>query len=351
MIDLLQSLKTVVHRDQINIDNNVFKLHYKVTVIMLLTFTVLLSSKQYFGDPIDCDVKERKETIQTFCWIFGTFINKDTVEHKTVPGLGLEGPNSTSRQVYYQWICIVFGIQSALFYLPRYLWKAWEGGRLRLLVEDLSGPLISSNWNNTTRDKLVRCLLTGSYFDKIYAVRFCFCEILNFVHVVAQIYFMDWFITGNFISYGISHASYSTVNPMNVVFPKIAKCTYHKFGYSGSEVNIDALCVLPLNVLNEKLFLVLWYWLFFLLTASFFAVMYRALFLFSHKVRVYLLRAQTRNLDHKKAEIIVDNLSYGDFFLMYKIGKNINPIIYREFVLAVYENIPPKRGFQSDIVV
>lgn len=40
-------------------------------------------------------------------------------------------------QKYYQWVCIVFCFQALLFYIPRYLWKNWEGGRLRLLVKDL----------------------------------------------------------------------------------------------------------------------------------------------------------------------------------------------------------------------
>lgn len=82
MIDFLKSFKPLVKLEQIHTDNNVFKLHYKVTVILLLAFSVLLTSKQYFGDPIDCDVEERKEVIDTFCWISGTFTVKRTLNGK-----------------------------------------------------------------------------------------------------------------------------------------------------------------------------------------------------------------------------------------------------------------------------
>lgn len=42
-----------------------------------------------------------------------------------------------TTQKYYQWVCIVFCFQALLFYIPRYLWKTWEGGLLRTLIKDL----------------------------------------------------------------------------------------------------------------------------------------------------------------------------------------------------------------------
>lgn len=76
MIDFLNSFKSLVKVEKIHTDNNVFKLHYKFTVILLIIFSILLTSKQYFGDPIDCDVDDgnRKNVIDTYCWIYGTFI-------------------------------------------------------------------------------------------------------------------------------------------------------------------------------------------------------------------------------------------------------------------------------------
>ena len=36
------------------------------------------------------------------------------------------------------------------------------------------------------------------------------------------------------------------------------------FGPSGTKQNYDGLCVLPLNILHDKIYLVLWYWYFLL---------------------------------------------------------------------------------------
>ena len=60
--------------DSIWIDNVVFRLHYKATVIVFVTATMFLGSKTYFGDPIDCIVEGIDPKIMdTYCWIHSTY--------------------------------------------------------------------------------------------------------------------------------------------------------------------------------------------------------------------------------------------------------------------------------------
>ena len=42
--------------NQITIDNATFKLFYKATTTLLLACSLVTSSKQFFGDPINCEV-------------------------------------------------------------------------------------------------------------------------------------------------------------------------------------------------------------------------------------------------------------------------------------------------------
>ena len=58
MFDVFGSVKGLIKLDSICIDNNVFRLHYKATFIVLVVCSLLVTSKQYIGDPIDCIVEE-----------------------------------------------------------------------------------------------------------------------------------------------------------------------------------------------------------------------------------------------------------------------------------------------------
>lgn len=83
MIFLLNSFRSIVKYDKIQTDNCVFKLHYTFTVLLLVVFSILLTSKQYFGEPIDCTAPDDKKTlIDTYCWIFGTYLVKDSLNGK-----------------------------------------------------------------------------------------------------------------------------------------------------------------------------------------------------------------------------------------------------------------------------
>ena len=62
---------------------------------------------------------------------------------------------------------------------------------------------------------------------------------------------------------------------MDIVFPKITKCTFYKYGPSGTIESRDAVCVMTLNIINEKIYTVLWYWLLLLSTVSLLAVFWR----------------------------------------------------------------------------
>ena len=39
----------------------------------------------------------------------------------------------------------------------------------------------------------------------------------------------------------------------------MTKCTFHKFGSSGEIEKHDAMCILPLNIVNEKIYIFLWF--------------------------------------------------------------------------------------------
>lgn len=112
------------------------------------------------------------------------------------PGVaGIAGLSEKSKyHKYYQWVCFVLFFQAMLFYIPRYLWKTWEGGRMKMLVMDLNCPIVEED-NKCDRKKLILDYFISNIKNhNFYAFRFLFCEILNFFNVVGQIFFMDMFL-------------------------------------------------------------------------------------------------------------------------------------------------------------
>ena len=65
MLDLFSHLSSFLKiGDSVTIDNNVFRLHYKASVMVLTMCTVLVTARQYIGDPIDCMVQVILATVE-----------------------------------------------------------------------------------------------------------------------------------------------------------------------------------------------------------------------------------------------------------------------------------------------
>ena len=54
MLDIFLQVKSYLVLDRINVDNAVFRLHYKVTFLILVCCSIILSARQYLDDTIAC---------------------------------------------------------------------------------------------------------------------------------------------------------------------------------------------------------------------------------------------------------------------------------------------------------
>lgn len=139
-------LKFIARIRNVSNDDIVFMMHYRVTTIILLVFSVLVTCSQFFGDPIDCikggDVPD--QIVNTFCWVEGTF----TIPRGLTKAIGTEvaHPGVTKyerfidddeviRHKYYQWVSLVLFLQCLCFFVTHYLWK----------VSNQLVPLVISN--------------------------------------------------------------------------------------------------------------------------------------------------------------------------------------------------------------
>lgn len=125
---------------------------------------------------------------------------------------------------------------------------------------------------------------TRNYFYKHirinnkFARQLMFCELLNLVNLLLQIFLTNAFLGGQFYTLGIKFLEDDFKGRMNVldtIFPKMTKCDFYKYGQSGSIQRHDALCVMALNVVHEKIYVILWFWFCVMLIVTIGSVIWR----------------------------------------------------------------------------
>ena len=149
-------------------------------------------------------------------------------------------------------------------------------------------------------------------------------------------FLMDSFFEGEFFSYGTEVINFmqsdqeDRVDPMIYIFPRMTKCTFYKFGLSGEVERHDAICILPLNIVNEKIYIFLWFWFIILATLTSLLILYRILIITSYQVRVFLFKLHYRRINTDDIETVTSAYSTGSWYLLYLTGENIDTGIFSD---------------------
>ena len=250
-----------------------FRVHYKLTIAAFVFCAVLISGKQLFGAAIACEVHGfSQHYAESDCWMGATYTLPylSARHHQLYPGVGplyYDGKKlgPIVYQTFYQYYALALFIQSLLFYLPRYIWKNVEQKKLQYLVEDLRKK-------ENEKDSPALKILLESTANSIYkrrelhhrrCITYYILECLNCCIVALQAVFMHLYLNYTFITLGLEVLGILNNNPLPraYAFPKHAKCNLRRYGPSGTAMIIDAICVLPLNDWNEKIFVILWFWM------------------------------------------------------------------------------------------
>ncbi len=82
-------------------------------------------------------------------------------------------------------LLIIF-FQAILFYIPRWLWKNWEGGKIQALMMDLDVGIIPDMEKKQKKKLLVDYLHDNIRQHNWWAYRYFFCEVLALGNVVGK---------------------------------------------------------------------------------------------------------------------------------------------------------------------
>lgn len=205
--------------------------------------------------------------------------------------------------------------QGVCFYVPHWIWKNWEEGKVGMISQGMRGMFTLSVTERASRQRrLIDYIVASMRTHNSYSFGYFFCEILNFVNVIANIIFVDKFLGGTFLTYGTDVLRFSNMNqenrsdPMVEVFPRMTKCIFHKYGASGSIQKHDALCVLALNILNEKIYIFLWFWFLILAALSACAILYSALVVMMPTTREAIIKRRFRGGSANEVEHLIRNI-------------------------------------------
>ncbi|KAF2880296.1 hypothetical protein ILUMI_25873 [Ignelater luminosus] len=331
--------------DKAIIDNMVFRAHYRITSAILFVCCIIITANNLIGEPIQCinDGGVPTHVINTYCWITYTFTlphehGKAIGTHAAHPGLGNENQEKRYHS-YYQWVPFVLFFQGVLFYIPHWVWKNWEEGKVRMISEGMRGSMVGAKEERQHRQsRLVQYLIETLHMHNSYAFGYFICEALNFVNVLMNIFSTDKFLGGTFLDYGTDVIQFSNMNqenrtdPMVAVFPRVTKCTFHKFGPSGSIQKHDAMCVLALNILNEKIYIFLWFWFIILAILSGMALIYSAAVILLPSTREAILKRRFRFGSPDAVETIIRKTQVGDFLVIHLLGQNMNLLVFGEIL-------------------
>ncbi|GFT46211.1 innexin shaking-B [Nephila pilipes] len=360
--NVIHSIGSLAKRENPSIDYETLKLHYAFTVGVLLIFFIIVSIEQNVGDPILCEVAGGGSivSINAYCWIHSTFVipkafNKEVNIEAPHPGIdSTRNPREYYFLKYYQWIYIMLLFQALLFYIPRWLWRTWEGGKMKILTKDLGSLQLPEPELNKKIAALSKYLVKTWATHNAYAAQYFFCELLALIIVLGQFYMLEVFFDGRFINFGAKIIEYFTSdeyyrqiaerqnimkNPMIMLFPRVTKCIFRKYGESSTIENKDVLCVMPLNVINEKIFVFQWFWFSVLAILTALSLLMDLFLIMSGWIRVQALRSRFKLVDKKDLQLIVKKGSYGDWFIIDLIGRNIDEIIFKDLVTDVSKKL------------
>ncbi|XP_020811408.1 innexin inx3 [Drosophila serrata] len=332
--------------DKAVIDNMVFRCHYRITTAILFTCCIIVTANNLIGDPISCinDGSIPMHVINTFCWITYTFTIPGQ-QHRQIgtdvaaPGLGNDYGQEKRYHSYYQWVPFVLFFQGLMFYVPHWVWKNMEDGKIRMITDGLRGMVsVPDDYRRDRQDRILKYFVNSLNTHNGYSFAYFFCELLNFVNVIVNIFMVDKFLGGAFMSYGTDVVKFSNMDqdkrfdPMIEIFPRLTKCTFHKFGPSGSVQKHDTLCVLALNILNEKIYIFLWFWFIILATISGVAVLYSLVVIMMPTTRETIIKRSYRSGQRKEIAGLVRRLEIGDFLILHFLSQNLSTRSYSDML-------------------
>merc|ERR1712141_400682 len=372
--DVLKYLKI---NKEITKDNFAFRIVTVGSFGIFMLCAILNGLTTYFGGKaIVCHVQEKEEfqeIIEQYCYMHGSYDltrrENENCFKAGEPEVPSDGSKNDVRTIYYQWVVFALVMSAILFRLPAWIWSMLEGGLMASFYNSNKSLDVLREDEDTLRhlaEKEARVFrkLQGKWTTKTYYLKFLVCQCLALLVLILNFYGTNQFLDKKFALYGYNVVEYhmepgELVDPMCNTFPTRVSCTYTYMGTGGKDSDVNGKCLLTQNIINEKIYLALWFWFVAMFAIMISQLIWEVCFLTlplvdlilelilpsssgicSKYLRQFLIGqlTGTRFLTRNMIDYL-QNRSFGDVFILYQLGKNTHPNFFYEMLeeLAVNE--------------
>ncbi|CAF0776311.1 unnamed protein product [Rotaria sp. Silwood1] len=281
ILDFAKKLSAGKHHSARNDDVFIDRLNHRYTVTMIIVFAAIVTTQQYFGSPISCWVPAQftggyEKYANDICWIMNTYYVP--MEHD-IPHV--ETTRYERMLKYYQWSPFILLFMALCFYFPRMLWRALNN-KSGLDIEKLVEAAMKQEQQDNPREERQKTVsyIADSirlYIDNRYtSSKLCdpnrsqrFPRKLLYPltfwrhrHLI-QIFLLNAFLGNEYHLFGFEVID-KFVRGLDwgesKRFPRVTLCDFH-IREVGIVHRYTVQCVLPINLFNEKIFLILWFWI------------------------------------------------------------------------------------------
>ncbi|CAJ0592735.1 unnamed protein product [Cylicocyclus nassatus] len=310
----------------------------------------------YIGSPIVCWTPAEFrggwiEYTRDYCLIENTYyvpLNDPELPHV---------PYREQKELpYYQWVQFVLVLLAFCFYLPHIYWRSvnwWSGIQLRAIVrESCELPQDDVSKREQAIDKIAGHIYRtthrkykdeGSAFHNMVRTgwmssNYLFMKFLFVLNIVFQILILHMFLGFHWGDLFQLKLGFNTDWKATGLFPRSTMCDF-EVRTKGNLQRYSVQCVLSLNMFNEKIFLVLFYWLIilFFLTLVNFCLWVKKLLSREDQLAFVRRMLESAGIQRRKIHVKLEFLVYESLLLAKQASKKNTIHAWKTTLANLYE--------------
>ncbi|CAH8599570.1 unnamed protein product [Schistosoma turkestanicum] len=283
------------------------RLNHFFSCFIILMLSGVTMANVYFLRPIACTLPTSPENkfnefAESVCWVRGTIAIREN-DQMPLTDEDWEKLREKADMSFYQWVPFCLSIQAMLFFFPHVIWQSLA---THVMGENLEAILDMAYKANTADDYVKRqkfvesaayqlfrlgrqhydgrltkwslfqrkishfsgcgLLMFGKRIGNYISLGYIFVKLLYLTNLIGQLYIIRTLLGyhGNLLNFGdrlIGTLTSKHEWTESEFFPRQTYCPVH-VRHLGTKNNVfTAICALPVNMFNEKIYIFLWLWI------------------------------------------------------------------------------------------